>query len=529
MTSGRDERTHEVNRTDRTMTRRQVLGLAGGVAATGIVPAFASRAMAQGVNRPGGELVVGFSIDPGHMDPRVEAGVPGWSIFHNILDPFIWRDPKINPVPWLVTKWEQVNPTTLRWHLRKGVKFHNGEDFTAESVKVSFEQYAAPNSRSPYRSQLNVVKQFKIADPHTVDLITERPNRPLLRNSTQAMAISPRALRELGDRFPTNPVGTGQMKFVEYRPGQHVLMEANPGYWGKKSSFARLRIRFIPENGTRLAALEAGEVMMVNNVPPDQISRLRANQNLHVISIPSNRVIFVTLRTDRKPFNDKRVRQAMNYAIDREAITKGIFGGMAPIARAPLPEGVFGFHDGLTPYPYDPERAKKLLAEAGATGATFNFGVPNGRYLMDKQVGEAIAGYLDAVGIKVAFENPAWSTFVSEVTKFEKAKYDGYMFGWGIVTAEPDQLMGEHFYSPNARRTLLKNDEVDRLLVEARENFDDAKVKAAYRKAQEILWDECPWIWLYEQPDITAIHKKLRGFAGRRDEYLMFWDASLES
>jgi peptide/nickel transport system substrate-binding protein len=343
------------------------------------------------------------------------------------------------------------------------------------------------------------------------------------------MALSPRALRELGDRFATNPVGTGQMRFVEYRPGQHVLVEANPSYWGKKSSVSRMRIRFIPENGTRLAALEAGEVMMINNVPPDQVGTLRANPNLQVIAVPSNRVIFVGLRNDRKPFNDKRVRQAMNYAVDREAITKGIFSGMAPIARAPLPSGVFGFHPGLQPYPYDPERAKKLLAEAGATGATFNFGAPNGRYLMDKQVGEAIAGYLEAIGLKVVFENPSWSTFVSEITKFEKAKYDGYMFGWGIVTAEPDQLMGEHFYSVNARRTLYNNPEVDRLILDARENFDEARVRADYQKAQEILWSDCPWIWLYEQPDITAINKKLKGFVGRRDEYLMFWDAALDS
>jgi peptide/nickel transport system substrate-binding protein len=508
------------------ITRRQVLrlGAAGGAAAAGLAAGVVPRAAAQGR-----ELVVGFSIDPGHMDPRVEAGVPGWSMFHMIHDPFLWRDEKINPVPWLVTKWEQVNPTTMRWHLRRGVKFHNGEDFTAESVKVSFEQYSATNSRSPWRSQLNVVKQFRIADPHTVDLITDKPNRPLLRNATQPMALSPRALRELGDRFATSPVGTGQMRFVEYRPGQHLVMEANPGYWGKKSAFGRMRIRFIPENGTRLAALEAGEVVMINNVPPDQIGRLRGNPNLQVIAVPSNRVIFVALRTDRKPFNDRRVRQAMNYAIDREAITKGLFGGMAPIARAPLPSGVYAHHTGLTPYPYDPERAKKLLAEAGAAGATFNFGAPNGRYLMDKQVGEAIAGYLEAIGLKVVFENPSWSTFVAEITKFEKAKYDGYMFGWGIVTAEPDQLMGEHFYSVNARRTLYSNPEVDRLLVDARENFDEARVRADYQKAQELLWSDCPWIWLYEQPDITAISKKLKGFAGRRDEYLMFWDASLDA
>src|SRR5512134_2867343 len=151
----------------RTMTRRQLLKLGAAGAAAAALPARVATAQ-------GRELVVAFSIDPGHMDPRVEAGVPGWSMFHLIHDPFLWRDEKINPVPWLVTKWEQVNPTTMRWHLRKGVKFHNGEDFTGESVKTSFEQYCATNSRSPWKSQLNVVTRFRIADPHTVDLVTEK-------------------------------------------------------------------------------------------------------------------------------------------------------------------------------------------------------------------------------------------------------------------------------------------------------------------------------------------------------------------
>lgn len=510
------------------LTRRQALELAavGGAAVLGLWP---RRTVLAAPAVPAAELVVAFSADPGHMDPRVEAGVPGFSIFLHMHDPLVWRDERTNPIPWLVEHWEQVSPNTLRWHLRKGVKFHNGEEFTAESVKVSFEQYSAPTSRSPWRNRLAVVKEFRAPDPHTIDLVTAHPNRPLLRNSTSTMVLSPRALRELGDKLATNPVGTGQMRFVEYQPGQHVVMEANPEYWGQRSNIKQMRVRFIPENGTRLAALEAGEVMMVNNVPPDQIGRLRGNPNLQVLASPTNRVIFVTLRTDRKPFHDKRVRQAMNYAIDKQAITQDLLGGMAPIARAPLPEAVFGFHPDLPPYTYDPERAMKLLAEAGATGATFNFGTPNGRYLLDKQVGEAIAGYLEAVGLKVIFENLAWSAFISEVTKYDKTKYDGYLLGWGVVTGEPDQLMGDHFYSKKVGYTKYDNPEVDRLIDEARESFDEARVKAAYARAQAIVWDECPWIFLYEQPDISAINRKLKWAAGRRDEYLLFWDASIEA
>jgi peptide/nickel transport system substrate-binding protein len=343
------------------MNRRELLKLA----AAGSAPAVTARPF-RSARAQGPELVVGMSLDPGHLDPRVEAGVPGWSIFSHMFDGFVFRDERTNPIPWLVTKWEQVSPTVLRWHLRKAIRFHNGEDFTAESVKFSLEQYAAPTSRSPWKSRIGVIREHRIVDPHTIDLVTERPNRPLLRNSTSAMALSPRAFRELGERFPTNPVGTGAMKFVEYRPGQHVVMQAHPGYWGKKPAFSQMRFRFIPENGTRLAALEAGEVMVVNNVPPDQLPRLRANPNLRIVTSPTNRVTFIALRTDRRPFNDKRVRQALNHAIDREALGKGIMGGMAPVARAPLPAAVFGAHPSLPPY--DPERAKKLLASPTTQG-----------------------------------------------------------------------------------------------------------------------------------------------------------------
>ena len=153
--------------------------------------------------------------------------------------------------------------------------------------------------------------------------------------------------------------------------------------------------------------------------------------------------------------------------------------------------------------------------------------MPNGRYLLDKQMGEAIAGYLEAVGLQVKFESPLWSSFVNEVTKYEKSKYDGFMFGWGVVTGEPDQLMGDHFYSTAVKRTLYANPEVDRLINEARESFDEARVRAAYLRAQEIVWDECPWIWLLEQPDINAVNKRLKWAGGRRDEYLLFHDATL--
>ena len=509
------------------ISRRRALQLGVGGGAAALASMFdARRAPAQ--TKPDAELIIAMSSDPGHLDPRVEAGTPGFALLSHIHDAAVWRDERTNPIPWLVTKWEQPAANVLRWHLRKGVKFHNGEDFTAEAIKVTYESNAAPNSKAPWRARIGIIKEYRIRDTYTIDLVTEKPNRPLLRNTTSCQVMSPRSMKELGEKIATNPVGTGAYKFVEYRPGQHLVMEANSGWWGPKPAIKRLRVRFIPENGTRMAALEAGEVMMVNNVPPDQLGRLRGNSELLILTWPTNRIIFVALRTDRKPFDDKRVRQAMNHAIDREAIAKGIFGGMAPVAKAPIPEAVLGAHTGLPPYTYDPARAKKLLAEAGATGATFNFGAPNGRYLLDKQVSEAVAGYLEAVGFKVTFENPVWSTFVTEVIKYEKAKYDGYLFGWGITSGEPDQALGDHFHSAAPKRTMYNNPEVDKYIAEERESFDDAKVKAALWKAQELIWSDAPWIFLYENPEVNAINKKLQWAGGRRDEYPIFTGASIQ-
>ena len=514
------------------LSRRRLLQASGTVASATIFGLWpgASLGQAPTVIKATPELAVAFSLDPGHLDPRAEAGVPGSSMMYpHMYETLVWRRKDTTPDPALslAESWEQLTPTTLRFRLRQGVKFHNGDDCDAEAIKVSAASYAAPESKSSLKSLLAVVREVRVIDKYTVDYITAVPNRPLLRTLSSQTTLSPRALQELGSKIATHPIGTGPYKFVEYVPGQHLLMEVNPNYWGPPPKSPRLKIRFLPENGTRVAALESGEVMMITNVPPDTIKRLKSNPRLEMRTSVTNRIMLINLRTDRPPWNDKRARQALNYAIDKEAITEGILGGLAPIARAPLAPALLGSHPDLQPYPYNPEKAKQLLAAAGGTGATFHLGVPYGRYLLDKQIGEAIAGYLSDIGLQMIFDNPVWSAFVTEIAKYDKAKYDGYFYGWGVTTGEPDTQMREHYHSKFSRRSAYQNPEVDRLIDAAAESFDEAKVKAAYWKAQEIVWEECPWVFLHMQPDLNAVNKHLQGFEARLDEWLILTGAAL--
>jgi len=510
-------------------TRRDVLKMASAAAGTvafGALMSKVTHAQAAPVVR---QLVVGVDSDPGSVDPRRDLGNQGFSIIQHIYDDIIHRDTGTSPIPWLVEKWQQVTPTTLRFQLRKGVKFHNGEDFTAEAIKVTIQQHAE-SKLSPYKAMMSHVKDFKIADPYTIDLITEKPWRPLVRHITWLVCLSPRAVTDLGDKLATTAVGTGQMRFVEYKPGQHIVGEANPNYWGKKSNFTGIEWRFLPEVGTRVAALQAGEVMQINNVPPDQIAAIKANPNLRVEVSRTDRLIFLVMHTERQLFKDKRVRQAMNYAIDKDTIVKELLGGLAPVARAPIPQGVWGFNPNLPPYKYDPDRAKKLLADAGVNGATVNLATPNGHWLADKQAGEAIAGYLQAVGLKVAFDNPTWGVYSAETNKNEKSKYDMFMTGIGVGNGEPDHLLSNYVATSGLNGAEYSNPAVDALIEQGATTVDEAAAKPIYYKVQELIWDDAPWVFLWEQPLICATNAKLHWpDGGRRDERLLFYNSWLDA
>ncbi len=303
-------------------------------------------------------------------------------------------------------------------------------------------------------------------------------------------------------------------------------MEANPNYWGKRPPTRSIKWRFIPEDGTRIASLEAGETVFANNIAPDQIERIKKMPNAEVVQSSSARFIYCGMRCDRKPLSDVRVRQAINYAVNKEAIVKDIMRGYGQAANSPLPPMIFAASTELKPWPYDPARAKALLKEAGYGGEPITFGIANGRFIADKQIGEAITGYMQEVGLKVNPETPEFGLMAVDILTNDKTRYDMHMTGWGVINMEPDYELTEHFHSRHSRRVRYKNPEVDQLLDQARA-LDDAHAKELYFKAQRIIWEECPWVWVYYQPLINAQNKRLKGYAPQPDEFELFYRAQL--
>ena len=505
------------NPVSRTLTRRHMLGLLG--AAATVTPRQARGQATKSVDT----LKVAISGDPGTLHPWITNGMPQFSTFWpTIYESILWHDEKMGLVPNLAEKWE-VAGSDIKLTLKKGVTYHNGKAFDAESVKYAFEQITAPTSKSLWKSMINPVKSTTIHDRQSITLHMEKPFRSVLMNLVVVAMIEPGHAQAVGDKLAVQPVGTGPYKFVEYVPGSHLIIERNDAYYGPKPKIGRMHFRWIAENGTRLSALESGEVHLINNVPPDQLGRVEGHDRLRLHNAATTRIIYMAFRCDRAPLTDKRVRQAINYAVDKEAITKTLMRGKAQPATSPIAPVILGGDVKLPPYNYDPAKARALLKAAGAEGATLSLGAPNGRYIMDRQVAEAVQGYLQKVGLKTTLETPEWGTYVTEFLKGDKMKYDMHLLGWGVITMEPDYQIRDHYHSANNRRwNAYSNPEFDRLADEAVLVMDRAKAREMYHRLFATIWEDAPWLFLHYQPELIGADKRITGFTPLPDEWLRF-------
>ena len=456
------------------------------------------------------EVVVAQSADAYTMDPGRHSVFPTANILFQIYDALVTIDPDGGFRPALALDWSNPDPLTWRFRLRPGVRFHNGEPMNAAAVKASFDRVLDPAFKSPYLSRISAVKAVAVVDGMTVDFHTAQPYPTMLSSlyeaSFPALITPPGYLAQNGpEALATAPVGTGPYRFVEWRKDDRVVLEANPDYWGGKPAIARAVFRPIKETRTRIAELRSGGVQLAVDIPPEDIAGLNGGAT-RIANVASDFIYFFAFDTLKpSPLTDKRVRQAINHAVDVAAIQKALLGGLGSRIALSLPTNAFAYDPAWTPYSYDPARARALLAEAGFPNG---FAIPmvgrQGRYLKDREIMEATAGFLRRVGITVQpqyLEAGVWEQ-VSE-----RKGREGIAFpGWS--GRDPDLVWFPLLHS-GQYQSYYANPALDALLDQGRATLDVDRRRDIYRQAAVIIKDEAPHLPLVQPPLIYGMDAKL--------------------
>lgn len=444
-----------------------------------------------------------------------------YNTLRNIYDPLFYMDRDQNPIPWLATGYELIDDLTWEIYLREDVTFHNGEPFDAEAVKFTFDYIMDPENNSQLQPYIEAVESVEIVDPYTVRIKTSRPEPTLRQNLNIILIIPPQYTQEHGiETLTSEPVGTGAFRFVEWVPGERLVLEANPDYFGGAPAVDRVEFRSIAEPSARMAALISGEVDLALSVPPQFVPEIEA-AGRRVASVPGRRVVLIGLdQVNPGPMQDVRVRQAVNHAVDVDLIVEQILGGFATPMPGPLPV-VNAHHVEVEAYAYDPERARELLAEAGyADGLKLTLHSPEGRYLNDREVAEAVANQLSQVGIEVEVQVHEWVNFLERVRALQVT--DMHLIGRSDRFFDGG-IMLDWFLCGKTYVTYC-DERIDEVLTEAAAIVDPEARAEAMAEVQRLVLAEAPWLFLYQQHDIYAMSEKLE-WEPRVDETVSLWEA----
>lgn len=485
-------------------------------------PKLAAAAAKPAKTKPAGQqrLVFAASTLPASLDPiAFHSALPFNDTMYDALTRF---DAKGQLQPCLGTFWKLLNDKTWQFSLRQGVKFHDGEPFAAKSVKFTLERVMDPAVKSVLAVRIRSVAKVEIVDDRTVNIITHHPD-PILPSSLSDVPIVPQGYyQRVGpEQFAKKPVGSGPFRVVSWEPGVQLTLASNQDSWRKPQFINELQWLVVPEAVTRGAAVRTGAAHMTYDLPPDMIPRLK--QEVDVQFVPSARTHLVNLNALwDTPLKDRRVRQALNYAVDKNAIVKDLMGGFGRVTDGQLigPEA-FGYNPALKPYPYDPAKAKQLLQEAGyGNGFTIQMNATSGGYYNDKNNAEAIMGYLQAVGVKVDLKIN--ETAVHIQLRYNNKQAPMFYHQWiYLPTMDADQVYT--WFRSDYSSTTYKNPEFDRLLSLARSEMDRSKREKLLHEVAALFREEAPVIFLLQPPDVYATAKGVTGFTPRSDAWID-WD-----
>ncbi|HZS84631.1 MAG TPA: ABC transporter substrate-binding protein [Stellaceae bacterium] len=478
-------------------------------------------------------LVVAMQADPTGLDPEAVLNNTSGFVMATIYDSLVKFKPGTTDVePGLAEKWD-ISPDglTYTFHLKKGVKFHDGTPFNAEAYVHDLNRWLKkddPDSiykTGPVEGYLDdtfdPLDSYRAVDEYTVEMKLKHPYAPFLTNLAMVWngITSPAATQKLGKDFRSNPVGTGPFIFKEWKRGDQVVLTANKSYWNGKPKVDRLIFKVMPDPQASLLALKRGDVHILADVSAQIIPAMKQDKNIVVMTQPGLAVSGVGLPFDTKPFNDKRVRQALNYAIDKDAIDKSLFRGLAVRMTSPLPEAQWGFDKSLKGYPYDPKKAKELLAAAGYPNGfeseLLTYNSARGYNSAGAELAVAIQGQLEKIGVKTSVRKEEIGAYLSEIRSKTKPYSGMFLVGWTGDNGDPDNFLDELFASdriPVTNTVRYKNPEVDKVLAEAQRESDHAKRVALYHTAQKEILDDAPWIFINSLLQVRGARKEVKGY-----------------
>lgn len=485
-----------------------------------------------GTSKSRDRIVYGVGVDATTLDPHFADNVPVGNLvmhLHNTL--VTWETPEeMNIVGSLAESWDvSEDEKTWTFYLTEGITFHDGAKFNAEAVKKTFERILDDNLGSPRKSILSMITDINVIDEYTVALTTEEPFGPFLSqlSTYNAAIISPKAIDEYGDDYSNHPSGTGPYKLKEWQSGERIILERNEDYFGDAPPTKELIFEVIPEGATRVMALQSGEVDLITNVPPYEVDNLRNTDGIEVRLDEGFRTIYLGFNLQRPPFDDVRVRQALNYAIDRQSIIDVILDGAATMAVGPEATSIPGASKDLYQYTYNPQKAKELLVEAGyEDGIEISFISPQGRYNMDRQIAEAIQAQLGEAGIKANLQVLEFS-IIQDILASGEA--DLFLMGKGSPAADLDftaQICWTIGGSLNYGK--MKNQEIHDLVAEQRRTTDPVERTEVLQTMQEKIQEELPWASLHYEKQIIAHNKNMTGLKVWPNEFIDFRSAEIK-
>jgi peptide/nickel transport system substrate-binding protein len=492
---------------------------------------------------PPNVLVVGQIAEPKSLDPHAVTAVNDFRIVVNVYDGLTrYKDGTLEPEPALAESWTiSDDAKTYTFKLREGVKFHDGSNLNAEAVKFNFDRML--NEDHPYHNTgpfplsfyFSSIAETNAIDEYTVEFKLKEPYAPFLSNLAYptGLIVSPAAVMEHGEDYGRNPSGTGAFKFAEWEANAKAVIVRNDDYWDGAPPLEAVVYRPSTDANTRIAEMLAGGLDIMVETPPDALTQFRDNADFKVLEQAGPHVWFLILNLKEGPFANKAIRQAANYAINKKALVQNILQGTADVAAGPTPPAfAWAYNESLQPYPYDPDKAKALLEEAGYDGEDLTFYVTEGGSGMLDPVamGTAIQADLQAIGMTVNIETYEWNTFLGKVNPGLEGKADMAEMAW--MTNDPDTLpflaLRTEAWPDNGgfNSGYYSNEKVDELLSMARQSTDQDERADLYKEMQTIVRDDAPWVFVANWKQNAVTRASVENFDLQPSFLLMLQDVA---